>query len=93
VIVHVATSAEHTDASFYNGWGGWHWRWDEAGNTAKFVEDYKVGSVVVTIFDAGTRQAIWRGFVTDAISNDPKQAVKVRDTAVARIFANFPPAQ
>jgi hypothetical protein len=94
VIVHVATSAEHTDESFYNGWGdGWHWRWDAPGSTTRFVEDYKVGSVVVTIFDANTKQAIWRGFATDAVSANPKHAVKMREAAVAKIFAQFPPAQ
>jgi hypothetical protein len=93
VIVHVATSAEHTDESFYKGWGDWHWRWNGAASTTRFVEDYKVGTVVVTIFDANSKQAIWRGFATDAVSNNPKHAVNVRDAAVAKIFAQFPPAQ
>jgi hypothetical protein len=57
------------------------------------VEDYKVGSVIVTIFDADTKQAIWRGFAADAISDNPKQAAKIRDEAVAKIFDRFPPAQ
>jgi hypothetical protein len=93
VIIHVATSAEHTDEAFYHGWGGWHWRWSEPGSPARSVDDYKVGTVVVTIFDADTKQAIWRGFAADAISKNPKDADKVHDPAVARIFAHFPPAR
>jgi uncharacterized protein DUF4136 len=92
VIVHTATGAEHTYGSFYNGWGGWQWvPFDEP---APFPEDYKAGTVVVTIFDADTKRAIWRGFVTDAIADDMKQTTtKVREQAVAKIFAKFPPAQ
>ncbi len=93
VIVHVATTAEHTDESFYNGWGDWHWRLTPAGGTTSVVDDYKVGSVVVTIFDAGTKQAIWRGAATDAISGNPKHAAKVREAAIAKIFEKFPPGQ
>lgn len=93
VIIHTATSADRTYETFYNGWGGWHWRWGGFDSSSKFVEDYKVGTVVVTIFDAEKKQAIWRGFVADAISDSPKQAAKVRDQAVAKIFDKFPPAQ
>jgi hypothetical protein len=92
VIIHTATDRDHTYDTFYSGWGGWHWRWGGFKSPSKFVEDYKVGTVVVTIFDAGTKQAIWRGFAADAISDDPKQARKVREEAVARIFERFPPA-
>jgi hypothetical protein len=93
VIIHTATAAEHTYETFYNGWGGWHWRWGGFKTPSKFVEDYKVGTVVVTIFDANTKQAIWRGFATDAMSDNSKQAAKVREEAIARIFDRFPPAQ
>ena len=44
----------------------------------------------MTIFDADTKQAIWRGFATDAISDDPKQSTKAREQAVARLFAKIP---
>lgn len=93
VIIHTATSDERTYEAFYNGWGGWHWRWVGFSSPTKFVEEYKVGTVVVTIFDAGTKQAIWRGFAADAISDNPKAATKVRDEAVAKIFEKFPPEQ
>ena len=93
VIVHVATSEQHTDEAFYKGWGGWNWRWNGPGSPARSVGDYKVGTVVVTIFDADTKQVIWRGFAADAISKNPKEADKVHDTAVAKIFAHFPPTR
>jgi uncharacterized protein DUF4136 len=93
VIVHTATTTNHTYQTFYHGWGGWHWRSAGPGSSPGFVEDYKVGTVVVTIFDANSKQAIWRGFATDAPSGSPHQSAKTTEKAVARIFNNFPPAQ
>ena len=90
VIVHVATTAEHTYDSFYRGWGGWNTRWSGSSNPAAFVEDYEPGTVVVTIFDADARQAVWRGFAADAASATSKAPAKRRDAAVARMFEKFP---
>ena len=93
VIVHTATGTEHDYDTFYNGWGGWRWRWSGSSSPTKFIEDYKVGTVVVTIFDADTKQAIWRGFAADAISREPDRLAKVREASVARMFDKFPPAE
>jgi hypothetical protein len=93
VIIHTATAAERTYDTFYKGWGGWQWRWGGSNRPSKFVEDYQVGTVVVTIFDANTKQALWRGFAADAISDRPKLAAKVHEAAISKIFEKFPPAQ
>jgi hypothetical protein len=90
VIVHTATDRNHTYQSFYDGWGGWHW--EGPGSAGSFVEDYKPGTVVVTIFDARTSKAVWRGFATDVLSHGSDQNAKANaDAAVSRIFENFPP--
>jgi hypothetical protein len=75
VIVHTATGTNHTYQTFYDGWGGWHWA--GPGRAGGFVEDYKPGTVVVTIFDARSKKALWRGFASDG--------------AVGGIFKDFPP--
>lgn len=93
VIIHIATDAEHTHETFSKRWSGWHWQWGGFKSPTKLLEDYKVGTLVVTIVDANTQRAIWRGFAADAISDDPKQATEVREKAVARVFARFPPVQ
>jgi hypothetical protein len=93
VIVHTATTTNHTYQTFYHGWGGWHWRSAGPGSSPGFVEDYKVGTVVVTIFDVTNKQAIWRGFATDRPSDNPQQNAQATDKVVARIFNNFPPGQ
>jgi hypothetical protein len=92
VLIRTATRAPDPHETFYNGWGVWRWRWGGINNPTK-VEEYKVGTVVVTIFDADTEQPIWSGFAADAISDNPKQATKVRAEAVARIFERFPQSQ
>ena len=91
VIVHTATTTNHTYQGFYDGWGGWHWRSAGPGSSPGFVEDYKVGTVVVTIFDATNKQAIWRGFAANWLSDRPQQNANATDQIVARIFNNFPP--
>jgi hypothetical protein len=92
VIVNTATDREHTYPKFFDGWGGWRARWDAAPAPRGFVEDYPVGAVVVTIFDADSKQAIWRGFAADAIRKDPKKGLEARDAAVTKLFESFPAA-
>ena len=91
VVIHAATKTKHTYETFYDGWGGWHWRWAGVGAAPGFVEDYKIGTVVVTIFDAKSRRAVWRGFATDALSDSPRQNAKATEAAVGKIFNHFPP--
>ena len=90
VIVHTATPAEHTLDTFYRGWGDWDVRVSGLDAPLRSVEDFTVGSVIVTIFDAAGRQAIWRGVGADAISERSTQAAKVRDGVVAKMFEHFP---
>ena len=89
VVVHTATETSHTDQSFYDGWGGWRWQLAGSSNTAAAGGDYKAGTVVVTIFDARTKQAIWRGSAVDAMP-DGRRVTETEDKGVARIFDNFP---
>lgn len=88
VIVNTATETNHSYQTFYDGWGGWHSAGPESSRG--FIEDYKLGTVVVTIFDAETKRAIWRGFATDALLDTPRQNAKAAEKAVAKIFTNFP---
>src|SRR6202011_3560563 len=52
VVVHAATKTKHTYETFYDGWGAWRWRGGGFGETTTFVNDFKVGTLVVDIFDA-----------------------------------------
>jgi hypothetical protein len=93
VVIHTATTAVHSYDSFYGGWGGWQSRWNGVDGPSTIGEDYRPGTMVVTIFDADSKQAIWRGSATDAISANPKHAVRAREAAVVKMFGKFPPIQ
>ena len=91
VVVHAATKTKHTYETFYDGWGGWGWRRGGFGGTTTFVNDYKVGTLVVDIFDAKSKQAIWHGFASDALSDNARSNAQATQQAVDRMFSNFPP--
>jgi len=95
VIVHAATKTKHTYETFYDGWGpGWGWRrgWGGGfGGTSTFVNDYKVGTLVVDIFDAKTKQGIWHGTASDALSDNAKSNAQATEQAIDKMFSNFPP--
>src|SRR6202011_4022032 len=79
VVVHAATKTKHTYETLYDGWGGWGWRrgWGgRFGGSTTLVNDYKVGTLVVDIVDAKTKQAIWHGSATDALSDNAKSNAK-----------------
>jgi hypothetical protein len=90
VVVQAATKTKHT---LYDGWGGggWGWRRGGFGNATTFVNDYKVGTLVVDIFDAKTKQAIWHGYASDALSNNATSNANVTAQAVDKMFTSFPP--
>ena len=101
VVVHAATATKHTYETLYEGWGGWGWRggWGRRGfggglgDSTTFVNDYKVGTLVVDIFDAKTKQAIWHGNASDALSNNAVSNTRATEQAVDKMFQTFPPAQ
>jgi hypothetical protein len=94
VVVHAASKTKHTYETLYDGWGGWGWRrgWGPGfGGSTTFVNDYKVGTLVVDVFDATSKQAIWHGFASDALSDDAASNAKATEQAIDKMFSNFPP--
>jgi len=92
VVVHTATQTKHTYETFYDGWGGWGWWHRRRSDFATtFVEDYQVGTVVVDIFDEGTKQAIWHGVATNALSDHAATNAKITEDAITKMFREFPP--
>jgi hypothetical protein len=94
VVIHAATKTKHTYETLYDGFGGgWGWRrrWGGFGDATTFVNDYRVGTLVVDIFDAQTRDAIWHGFASDALSDSATSNAKATEQAVDKMFTDFPP--
>ena len=55
------------------------------------VDEYTVGTLVVDIFDAKTKQLMFRGTATDELSDKPEKNVKKLAKASDKLFKNFPP--
>jgi hypothetical protein len=98
VVVHAATQTKHTYETLYDGWGGWGWRrgWGGRfgggfGGSTTFVNDYRVGTLVVDIFDAKTKDAIWHGNASDALSSNASSNARATEAAVDKMFRTFPP--
>ena len=61
IAAHAATKEERSLATFYSGFGG-GWRWGGGfGSATTTVNTYEIGTLVVDIFDARSKEAIWRG--------------------------------
>jgi hypothetical protein len=89
------THNQQTLNTFYDGLGGgWGWRRFGAGGFGEATtttETYKVGTVVVDLFDSKTKQLIWRGSSTDTLSNNSDKNIKNLDKGVDKMFKHFPP--
>jgi hypothetical protein len=81
-----------TIETYYTGYPGWGWRgWVGIGNATTTVIPEKVGNLTVDVFDAGTKQLIWRGTASEAVSSKPEKNEKRLEEAVDKMFKRFPP--
>jgi len=55
------------------------------------VNSYEVGTLVVDIFDAQTKEAIWRGTSTKTLSENPQKNAESLNKAILKMFEKFPP--
>src|ERR1700724_3154372 len=78
------TQNQQTLNTFYDGFGGgWGWRgFGGFGDSTTTVENYKVGSLVVYLFDAKTRKLIWRGSASDTLSDKSDKNITNLDKCV-----------
>jgi hypothetical protein len=87
------TRNQQTLNTFYDGFGGgWRWRgFGGLGEATTTTETYTVGTLVVDLFDAKTKQLVWRGSSTDTLSNNSNKNIQNMDKDVEKMFKNFPP--
>ena len=50
----------------------------------------RVGSLTVDVFDGNTKQLIFRGVATDALSGNPEKNEKKMDHSVDEMFKKLP---
>lgn len=93
-IMAIKTSqTQRTLQTFYDGMGGgWRWRgFGGFGESTTTEQDYKEGTLVVDLYDAKTKQLIWRGSAEDTLSSKAEKNEKNLDKGVAKMFKKFPP--
>jgi len=87
------TQNQQTLDTFYNGFGGGR-RWGGFGgfgDATTTVETYKVGALVIDLFDAKTEKLLWRSSSSDTLSDNPDKNTKNLDKGVNKMFKHFPP--
>jgi hypothetical protein len=92
VVVHAATGTIHSYKTLYEGWGGWSWQ-DSPGAAAGVARDYKPGTLIVDIFDANSKEALWSGLAVGAASDALDRSGHATQQAVVRMFRSFPAAE
>jgi hypothetical protein len=87
------TRDQQTLDTFYNGFGG-GWRWGGGfRDVTTTVDTYKVGTLIVDLFDANTKKLVWRGSSSDTLSDKSDNNIKNLDKGVQKMFNHFPPQE
>jgi hypothetical protein len=95
VVAIKTTNTQRTLQTFYDGMGGgWGWRRFGGGGFGESTtteQDYKEGTLVVDLYDAKSKQLIWRGSAEDTLSDNAGKNEKTLDKGVVKMFKAFPP--
>jgi uncharacterized protein DUF4136 len=95
VVAIKTTQTQRSLQTFYDGFGGgWGWRRFGGGGFGEATtteHDYKEGTLVIDLYDAKTKQLIWRGSAEDMLSSKAEKNEKKLDKGVAKMFKKFPP--
>ena len=81
---------QQTLSTYYNGFGGR--RFGGFGTSTTTVDSYKVGTLIVEMFDRSSKNMIWRGVASDTLSNNSGKNIKNFDKNVHKMMEHFPPS-
>ena len=91
------TQDHRTLNTYYDNFGGgWGWRWgggfgDSFGISTTTEETYKVGTLVVDLFDTNNKKLLWRGSSSETLSDKSDKNIKKLNAEVQKMFDHFPP--
>lgn len=92
VAAHVTTQERQDYTTYYNNVGyGWGWGGFGPGMATTTAYTYEVGTLIVDMFDAGTKRAIWRGNASATVPDNSDNAPALLQTSLDKMFADFPP--
>ena len=85
--IHDQKSVVGSGYGFGPGWGWGGWGAPVTYNT--YVT--KLGTLVVELADAKDKELLWRGSVTNTITDNSNKNINNLDKAVAKLFQDYPP--
>jgi hypothetical protein len=89
------TRAQQTLDTFYDEFGGgWGWRGFGSGGfgeSTTTTDTYEVGTLVIDLFDAKTKQLLWSSSSSATLSTNSNKNTQNLDKGVAKMFKEFPP--
>ena len=88
-LVAVERASVHQQDTIYNGFGGR--RRGGMGDSTVSVDNYKVGTLLVSILDGQSRRLIWKGTSESDLTGSTKKNTKKLDWDVQKMFKKFPP--
>jgi hypothetical protein len=91
----VATREAQQMMTYHDNWGpawqGWGRRGPVMSTTR--VLTYQEGTLVLDLYDAQTKEAIWRGSAMHTVNKNPQKMTRIIEDGVREIFEKFPPSQ
>jgi hypothetical protein len=90
VSAQAATRDQQEFNTLYDSFGGRR-RFGGFGTSTTTVDTYKVGTLIVDVFDASTKNLVWRGVASDTLSDKADKNIKKLDQNVQKMFKHFPP--
>jgi hypothetical protein len=94
IIVAIQTTQDRKSLQmFYDGMGGGlGWRGGGGfGEATATEQDYQEGTLVIDMYDAKTKQLLWRGTAEGTLSDKAGKNEQKLEKAVAKMFKDFPP--
>jgi Domain of unknown function (DUF4136) len=74
----------------YDGFGGRRFM-GGMGEATTSVDNYKVGTLIISMFDGNSRQLIWRGTSSRDLTGNPEKNTKKLNSDIQKMFTEFPP--
>jgi hypothetical protein len=69
--------------------GGYYWAGVGWGATTSTVSTYTVGTLVIDIWDAEAKRAVWRGVARDAVPADVPKGIKKIDAVLDKLMEKW----
>lgn len=94
VVIHGASRTKKSLNTFYSGMGGYGWRgWGAGGfgTATTTASEYTEGTLVVDIYDAKSKQLLWRGVAKGELKDTPEKREKQLQKVSEKMFKDFPP--